>query len=68
MEKLTYDQMLAIEGGSLKCALGVSGSAVGGGLGGAAAGSVIPVIGTFWGGVAGIIGGALVGAATFCFD
>lgn len=49
-----------------RCAAGVVGSAGTGALGGAAAGSVIPGLGTTAGGIAGGISGGLVGAASFC--
>lgn len=49
-----------------KCVAGIAGGAITGGLGGAAAGSVIPILGTGWGGLLGAIGGGLTGAATFC--
>ncbi|TKI70090.1 Pathogenicity island protein [Lysinibacillus mangiferihumi] len=59
-----------------KCALGTLGGyysgAVIGGTSGAAAGSIIPGLGTVAGGVGGAIfgaiGGGMTGAATFCFD
>ena len=49
-----------------RCAAGVVGGAILGGLTGAAAGSVIPAIGTTAGGVWGAIGGGLTGAAAAC--
>jgi hypothetical protein len=48
--------------GWVRCALASAGGALVGGLGGAAAGSVVPVIGTVAGGVIGIIGGGIGGA------
>lgn len=51
----------------IRCALGTLGMAGTGVLGGAAAGSALPVLGTTGGGIAGGIFGAAVGAATFCF-
>jgi len=49
-----------------KCVAGIAGGAITGGLGGAAVGSVVPVLGTGWGAALGAIGGGLTGAATFC--
>ncbi len=50
----------------LRCAAGIVGGALLGGLEGASAGSVVPVIGTVGGGIIGIIGGGLVGGAAAC--
>lgn len=49
-----------------KCAAGVVGGAITGGLGGAAGASVIPGVGTAVGGSIGAIGGGLMGAAAAC--
>jgi len=67
LRPLEIQEMEQIEGGgAIKCAAGTLGGAILGGLAGAAAGSVVPVLGTFWGGVAGIVGGALSGGAASC--
>ena len=66
LRPLEIQEMEQIEGGTWKCAAGTLGGAILGGLAGAAAGSVVPVLGTFWGGVAGIVGGALSGGAASC--
>jgi len=49
-----------------KCAAGTIGGVLTGGLGGAAIGSAVPVVGTITGGVVGAIGGGLTGAAAAC--
>jgi len=49
-----------------KCAASIVGGAAIGGLGGAAAGSVVPGIGTVAGGIVGVIGGGLSGAGAGC--
>ena len=49
-----------------KCAAGIVGEGILGALGGAAAGSVIPGLGTTAGAIVGGIGGALAGAASSC--
>ncbi|NCJ15311.1 hypothetical protein GWD55_09635 [Staphylococcus pseudintermedius] len=51
-----------------KCALGTVGGTGTGTLGGGAAGSVIPVIGTGAGMIIGGVSGAATGAAASCFD
>jgi hypothetical protein len=60
-------QTLGVEAFSFwRCAAGVIGGAVLGGLNGAAAGSVIPGVGTTAGGVVGAVAGGLVGASASC--
>jgi hypothetical protein len=49
-----------------KCAAGIVGGVLTGGLGGAAVGSVVPVLGTAWGAAIGVVGGGLTGAAASC--
>lgn len=66
MKRLEMNQMEVIEAGSWRCLAGVTGMTITGILGGAAAGSVIPLLGTTAGGVWGGIAGGLTGAATFC--
>lgn len=51
-----------------KCVLGSVVGAGTGFLGGAAIGSVVPVIGTTAGALVGTVSGAATGAATTCFD
>lgn len=48
----------------LKCGLGTAG---GGGLAGASAGSAVPGIGTAAGGIVGTVSGGMAGAAASCF-
>ncbi|HEK22317.1 MULTISPECIES: hypothetical protein [unclassified Mucilaginibacter] len=71
MKKLEIEQMQDINGGGWwsswgKCAAGIVGGAGIGGLGGAAAGSAVPVLGTGAGAVVGVIAGGLSGAAAAC--
>lgn len=58
MQALEISQMEQIEGGWLRCAAGIVGAALLGGLEGAAAGFEVPVIGNAIGG--GLTGGAAV--------
>ena len=51
----------------LKCGLGTAGTAGGGGLAGASAGSVVPGIGTAAGEIVGTVSGGMAGAAASCF-
>ncbi|RIL61736.1 hypothetical protein BUY70_01650 [Staphylococcus epidermidis] len=51
----------------LKCGLGTAGTAGGGGLAGASAGSAVPGIGTAAGGIVGTVSGGMAGAAASCF-
>jgi outer membrane lipoprotein SlyB len=70
MKALELESMEQIEGGSgvLQCVTGTTGGAILGGLAGARTGTMIlPGKGTFWGGVIGIVGGGLAGAAASCF-
>lgn len=62
----TEMELLVGEEGPWACVFGTIGSAVGGTLLGAGAGSVIPILGTAAGAGWGFFGGALVGLATFC--
>ncbi|MFL9024823.1 MULTISPECIES: Blp family class II bacteriocin [Bacillus] len=71
LQMLTEEELMEIEGGGWwnswgKCVAGTIGGAGTGGLGGAAAGSAVPVIGTGIGGAIGGVSGGLTGAATFC--
>ena len=66
MKTLSLNEMELIEAGSWQCAAGIVGGAIVGGLGGAAAGSVVPWLGTIAGGIWGIVGGGLSGAAATC--
>lgn len=67
MKTLEMMEMELIEGGKLlNCAAGILGGAILGGLTGAAAGSVVPFLGTTAGGIWGIIGGGLSGGAAAC--
>jgi len=52
--------------GPVKCYLGTASGAIGGGLAGGAAGSVIPILGTAGGGILGAVGGGMGGAAASC--
>ncbi|EPB8188202.1 Blp family class II bacteriocin [Clostridium perfringens] len=64
---LENEELIDVTGGGwAKCIAGTVGGAVVTGLGGAASGSAVPVIGTGAGLVIGAIGGGLVGAATSC--
>jgi hypothetical protein len=72
LRALDFQEMEEIEGGSWwtswgKCVAGTLGGAITVGLGGAAAGSAVPVLGTAAGAVVGVIGGALGGAAASCW-
>jgi hypothetical protein len=51
-----------------KCFAAIAGGAIGGGLAGAGAGSVIPGVGTAAGGIIGAIGGGLVGLGSGACD
>ncbi|MFL5901593.1 MAG: hypothetical protein ACJ75S_10405, partial [Solirubrobacterales bacterium] len=68
--QLRFDEMVPTTGETYdswwKCAAGVAGGAILGGLTGAAAGSVLPGLGTTAGGIIGAIGGGLAGAGSSC--
>ncbi|QNL49217.1 hypothetical protein H8S90_21140 [Olivibacter sp. SDN3] len=69
LEELSNQDLVDVNGGTtLRCNAGAAGSAIGGALTGAAAGSVIPVIGTLGGAAIGALGGALLGTAQFCLE
>ena len=65
---MTDAELSTVEGGGwVKCGLGTVGSALTGGVAGAAVGTVtLPIFGTVSGTAAGFWGGAATGAATFC--
>lgn len=67
--ELSFKELNAIVGGGEldgQCVLGTLGYAGTGALGGAAAGSVIPILGTGWGAAFGAVFGAYVGVAEYC--
>lgn len=68
LEFLDFSEMAEIEAGSggWNCAAGIIGGGIVGGLGGAAAGSVVPWLGTIAGGIWGVVGGGLSGFAANC--